>query len=260
MGRRKGIKKEHLVIVFFVFAIVMISTLIVVMTKKEKQAAAYEATQHQAAVIKHQEENKKTYKTVALTFDDGPRKGTTDVLLDTLKRENVKGTFFVVGTQVENEPDLLQRIVTEGHVIGSHSYQHKNLAKMPPAELKKDSEKMEAIFQQTVQQSVRYVRPPYGATNKDVNKTLLLPSIQWSVDSKDWVSRDEKAIIKQIKENIFDGAIVLMHDIHPETVAAVPMVIKELRDEGYEFVTIDDMFQLSQVPMNYYSRFNIKRI
>ena len=197
---------------------------------------------------------------MALTFDDGPRKGTTDVLLDTLKSEEIKGTFFVVGTQVENEPELLQRMVKEGHVVGSHSYQHKNLVKMPLTELTKDSQKMEDIFQQTIQQPVRYVRPPYGATNKVVNKTLLLPSIQWSVDSKDWVSRDEKAIVKQIKENIFDGAIVLMHDIHPETVAAVPTVINELRNDGYEFVTIDDMFQLSQVPMNYYSRFNIKRI
>lgn len=260
MGKGKGIKKEHLVIVCFVFAIVLISTLIIVTTKQEKQKVAYEAAVHQETVKKREEENKKTYKTVALTFDDGPRKGTTDVLLDTLKSEEIKGTFFVVGTQVENEPELLQRMVKEGHVVGSHSYQHKNLVKMPLTELTKDSQKMEDIFQQTIQQPVRYVRPPYGATNKVVNKTLLLPSIQWSVDSKDWVSRDEKAIVKQIKENIFDGAIVLMHDIHPETVAAVPTVINELRNDGYEFVTIDDMFQLSQVPMNYYSRFNIKRI
>lgn len=200
------------------------------------------------------------HKQVALTFDDGPNEGTTDKLLDILKEKQVKASFFVVGVNAEKEPKLLQRMEKEGHLIGSHTYYHRNLTQTSAETIQKDRDKMNELLRDTIGMTPVYLRPPYGAINPASNQVIKQPSVQWSVDSRDWVSRNPKSIVTQVQQTVFDGSIVLMHDTYPETIEAVPNLIYVLEKEGYEFVTVSELLQGATAPINYFSQHDRKII
>jgi len=183
-------------------------------------------------------------KLVALTFDDGPSAATTPQLLDILKNEGVQATFFVLGNSAANHPEIIEREALEGHEIASHTMDHAQLNKLTASAIKSNVEASERVIEGILGQKPAYLRPPYGAVNDTVKTAVNLPLILWSVDSLDWKNRETSAILAQIKEQVFDGAIILMHDIHPTTVAAVPEVIKLLRSENYELVTVGQMASL----------------
>ena len=184
-------------------------------------------------------------KIVALTFDDGPGPYTAE-LLDFLKQEDVKATFFVLGTRVDAYPSLIRRMAAEGHEIGNHSNAHNMLHKMDLVgirnEMGKCAEKVEKLlgFRPSV------MRCPGGNKNNAVHQYATeagIPIAYWSVDTRDWESKNKDKILEVAfgKNGIKDGSIVLMHDIYKTTVAAAKEMILRLKEEGYVFVTTSEL-------------------
>ncbi len=176
---------------------------------------------------------------VALTLDDGPVPLTNQVL-DMLKREQAKATFYVVGSMVKEHPEILKRIIAEGHEIGNHSWNHPNLATLPLVKLRAQIEDTNKIIYKTIGQVPATIRPPYGAMNSMVRQFADLPIILWSVDSNDWKYRNTPRII-----NVMSAAvphdIILGHDIHATTVNALPTVVSNLKKKNMTFVSIGEL-------------------
>ena len=184
---------------------------------------------------------KKNRKVVALTFDDGPNSTTTNQALDTLSKYGIKATFFVLGKNVSGNEEILKRMKADGHVIGNHSWSHPVLSKLSLDEAKKQITDTEAALTKVLGSSSKLMRPPYGAITDDIRNSLDLSFIMWDVDSLDWKSKNEAAILTEIQREVKNGSIILMHDIHAETVNALPKVIDYLKGQGYDFVTIPDL-------------------
>lgn len=189
-------------------------------------------------------------KLVALTFDDGPG-ATTARLLDELKKRKVPATFFVLGSLAKSQPALLKRMVKEGHVVGSHSNAHKNLTKLTYKALDEDMQACAAAIEAATGQAPTLMRAPGGNYNETVTGYARLRGlriIQWSVDTRDWESRNKEAILtaafQKGQYGIRDGAIVLMHDIYGTTVDAAVEMIDRLLEEGYTMVTIPELLRV----------------
>ena len=184
---------------------------------------------------------KKNRKVVALTFDDGPNPATTNQALDTLSKYGIKATFFVLGKNVSGNEEILKRMKSDGHVIGNHSWSHPVLSKLSLDEAKKQITDTEDALTKVLGSSSKLMRPPYGAITDDIRNSLDLSFIMWDVDSLDWKSKNEASILTEIQRQVKNGSIILMHDIHVETVNALPKVIDYLKEQGYEFVTVPEM-------------------
>lgn len=197
----------------------------------------------------------KTNKRIALTFDDGPSSSVTPGVLDTLKRHNVKATFFVLGSSVIQNPGLVKRELEEGHQVGSHSWDHPQLTKQSTQEVYNQILKTQkAVFDQTGYFPTT-MRPPYGAVNKQVAEEIGLPIIQWSVDTEDWKYRNLWYSDEKVLAGATDGAIVLMHDIHKTTAASLDTTLTKLKSQGYEFVTIDELYgEKLQIGKQYFDK------
>jgi delta-lactam-biosynthetic de-N-acetylase len=186
-------------------------------------------------------------KVAMLTFDDGPDKDVTPKVLDTLKKENIKAIFFVTGYGVQQNPDLLKRIAAEGHIIAVHTMTHPNLSKLSQAEQRKEIEPLMKMIQDLTGQKPKYMRPPFGAYNKDLLdlcKELGLEVVNWSNGSLDWDGLDGKGykdpqkIVSTVLEQLVPGSNILMHDTHQHTAEALPKLIQALRERGYTFVVL----------------------
>ena len=178
---------------------------------------------------------------VALTFDDGPS-AYTPQLLDILKENNVKATFFILGKSAKIQKKTLQRAFEEGHEIENHTWDHKNLVKLTDEQIRKEVEKTDSILVELIGQKATYLRPPYGSFNRHVRSIVKKPYILWTVDPLDWKSRDTQLITKKLSA-AEPGTILLAHDTHKETVDAIPQVIKNLKAKGYHFVTVKKLFE-----------------
>jgi peptidoglycan/xylan/chitin deacetylase (PgdA/CDA1 family) len=191
-------------------------------------------------------------KYISLTFDDGPNPETTPKLLDILKEKGVKATFFMLGQNVAKNQDLVKRIKAEGHEVASHSYSHPQLTNCDPEQVKEEVYATDKAIYQAIGEIPTDFRPPYGAVNKEVATIIGKPVIQWSVDSQDWKSKNTDAIIKRIDDTAYNDTIILMHDIHPETVAAVPTVIDHLREQGYTILPSKQLLGNKARPLHMY--------
>ena len=188
-------------------------------------------------------------KLVALTFDDGPSSATTPRLLDILYEKDVPATFFVLGKMVREAPDIVKRAEREGHIVASHTMYHQNLVRISTQAIKNDIVESTAVFSDILGHAPVLTRPPYGNINNTVRDSVGTPMILWSVDTLDWQNKDPSAILAVTKEQIHDGAIILMHDIYDTTVDAVPIVIDELRKEGYDFVTVPELAEIRGISL-----------
>ena len=184
---------------------------------------------------------KKNKKVVALTFDDGPNPTTTTQALDTLAKYGVKATFFVLGKNIAGNENLLKRMKSEGHVVGNHSWSHPVLSQLSLEDAKKQITDTEDLLTQVLGSSSKLMRPPYGAITDDIRNGLDLSFIMWDVDSLDWKSKNETAILTEIQRQVRNGSIILMHDIHGPSVNSLPSVIEYLKGEGYTFVTVPEL-------------------
>lgn len=189
-----------------------------------------------------------TNPVVALTFDDGPHGTLTPKLLDILAREGVHATFFVLGENVELYPDIAKRIVAEGHEIANHSWQHPSLPRVSAERLDRELRKTSDIIEQTTGHKVTVMRPTYGALNDRVQKSLIedykLDVILWSVDPRDWKRPGPSVVARRMVSGAHPGAILLAHDIHPGTIAAMPQTIAGLKAKGYSFATVSELLAM----------------
>lgn len=186
---------------------------------------------------------------VALTFDDGPHPEFTPRLLDTLKREGIKATFFMVGRCVVTYPDIVKRMVDEGHEVASHSWSHPLLTSLSNASLDSQMKKThEAIVKACGVAPVLY-RPPYGASRlsqrKRIHDQYGYLSILWDVDPLDWQNpRNSQKVHDRVLAQTTAGSIILCHDIHETTVDAMPATIRDLKARGLQFMTVSQLIDL----------------
>ena len=179
---------------------------------------------------------------IAITFDDGPHPYYTEQLLDGLKERGVKATFFVMGKHVEENPELVERMYSEGHLIGNHTYSHIQLNKSNGDTFKEELVKTSELTEELTGQEVQYVRPPYGSWDKKFEKELNMFPVLWTIDPLDWCSDNVAVIVQKVTSKAKENSIILLHDEYKTTVTAALQIIDELQKEGYEFVTVDEIF------------------
>ena len=179
-------------------------------------------------------------KLLAITFDDGPGKY-TGTLLDGLAKRGIHATFFVNGVNAAGWPETLQRIVRDGHQLANHTYNHKNLNTCSAQTVQTEIASVQALITAAGGDENAYIRAPYGNANKAVRSVVKAPLIYWSVDPEDWKYRDSETVRKNIEAGVFDGAIILVHDIYKTSVDGALAAIDDLMAEGYEFVTVREL-------------------
>ncbi|MGI9952244.1 polysaccharide deacetylase family protein [Moorellaceae bacterium AZ2] len=185
---------------------------------------------------------------VALTFDDGPVPGWTELYLHALDTAGVSATFFMVGRQAEAHPALVKAVQAGGHQVASHSWRHADLSKAAQEEIEEDLQRAAVVLQNITGQPVKYFRPPYGAVGPNLiaaAANLELQMVTWNVDPRDWSRPPAEVIVQLVMSHVSDGSIILLHESLPGTLAALPVLIHKLRNQGYELVTISDLIASS---------------
>lgn len=182
---------------------------------------------------------------IALTFDDGPS-AHTDRLLDIFAKYGGKGTFFVVGNLIDSRKSTLVRIAGEGHEIGNHSWNHRQLTNLSDDEVRDQIMMTRAKIYDVTGVDCKIVRPPYGACNdsvRAVGAALGVSYVNWSVDTLDWKTKNADAVYNEIMKDVSDGAIILCHDLHKTTVDAMERVVPALIKKGYQLVTVSQLME-----------------
>jgi peptidoglycan/xylan/chitin deacetylase (PgdA/CDA1 family) len=188
-------------------------------------------------------------KVIALTFDDGPWPGSTAKVLDILKKNNIKGTFFIVGQMLKQHPDLGQRIVIEGHVIANHTWTHRYHFMNPQVAAYEVESTSDLIFQTTGVKTTLF-RPPGGMMNNGVAayaRNQKYTIVMWSADSVDYSHPTLPRLISNVTRASKPGGIVLLHDgggNRSRTVQALPQIINHFKKQGYSFVTVPELLEM----------------
>lgn len=188
----------------------------------------------------------KCYNCVAITYDDGSVPGSTERLLDILKRKDAHATFFVVGRNANAYPQILRRIRDEGHTIGNHSVDHPDLARQSDAAIAAQLDGTNAALKKQAGVEPHWMRPPYGSYDSRVASAAGERGMSlaiWDVDTADWQHRNPTTTCKRAVEGAREGSIILMHDIHQPTVDAAECVIDGLRAKGLKPVGLDEMIK-----------------
>lgn len=194
-------------------------------------------------------------KYVALTFDDGPYENSTSMILDILKENNVRATFFVVGMFAEKRPNIVKREAEEGHTVGNHSMWHwSGLHEKDQKYISDEFKKANDIIENITGVRPKYVRPPYGSVSDNLinaAKENDMKVILWSIDTKDWdINTSSSTIVSKILSKVKSGSIIIFHDGRADavdysrinTIEALPIIIRELKKQGYYFATIDEIY------------------
>ncbi|ANC31912.1 polysaccharide deacetylase family protein [Isoptericola dokdonensis] len=185
---------------------------------------------------------------VALTFDDGPVADTRR-LLRVLERRKAPATFFLVGANVERNPEIARAVVDAGHLVANHSWNHPQLTTLDDAEVREELRSTTDAIVDATGFRPYLVRPPYGDVDDRVRGISLrsgLDTVLWSLDSDDWRTRDAEQVHDDVMARVEDGSNVLLHDIHPTTVDAVGKLVRDLRKEGFTLVTVDLLVEPEQ--------------
>ena len=196
---------------------------------------------------------------IALTFDDGPNEPYTSEILKILDENHVHATFFMLGKNVETFPETARAVLRAGHVIGNHSYDHRDLLTKTNGQVRREILRTEQILEQVTGQRPFLFRPPYGDKDRltlQQSRQLGYVMVEWSVSAEDWRKPGPDQIVKNVMKEIGNGAIILMHDgdktrhgsDREQTVTAVREIITQLRQRGYAFVTAPDLLGLSEPP------------
>src|SRR5437868_13376872 len=189
---------------------------------------------------------------IALTFDDGPHQKLTPRLLDLLAEHHIHVTFFVIGENAAEHPEILQRAVREGHEIGNHTWSHPNLAKMTDENVRSQIQRTEEAIRSAIGSQPTLFRPPYGSVTahqkRFIHDELGYEIILWEVDPLDWKNPGPNVVSSRILKETRPGSIVLAHDIHAQTIQAMPATLTELEAKGFKFVTVSELLKL-QTPI-----------
>lgn len=225
-------RKQKQAVLLILFIGVLILLFIVI-----KREEAWSAISDSAVVKDDFAEEKR----IALTFDDGPHPYYTEQLLDGLKERGVVATFFVTGEHAVLHPDVIKRMQEEGHLIGNHTYSHMQLTKTNREAFKEELIKTNEVIKEITGEDVLYVRPPYGSWDKKFETELNMFPVLWTVDPLDWCSENVSCITNKVVEKVKENDIILMHDYYASSVTAALKIVDELLEEGYTFVTVDEI-------------------
>ena len=186
---------------------------------------------------------------IAMTFDDGPSATLTPKLLDILAAHHIKATFFVIGENVAQHPEIVARAAREGHEIGNHSWSHPNLAKMSDAGVRNQLQRTDDAIKSATGGHPTFLRPPYGSiTEREkrwIHDEFGYRIILWDVDPYDWKRPGPAIVRNRILKETRPGSIVLSHDIHPGTIEAMPSTFDELQAKGFKFVTVSELIRMA---------------
>jgi peptidoglycan-N-acetylglucosamine deacetylase len=187
---------------------------------------------------------------IAMTFDDGPSSANTPRLLEILKQRNIKATFFLIGQNAAANPDIVRQILADGHEIGNHSWTHPQLSKLSDDRVKAEITKTQDAIKEASGFTPTILRPPYGAITARqrewIESQFGLNIILWSVDPLDWKRPGASVITQRILGQVRPGAIILSHDIHKQTVDAMPATLDGLIAKGYKFVTVTQLIAMNK--------------
>ncbi|WP_078501452.1 delta-lactam-biosynthetic de-N-acetylase [Paenibacillus selenitireducens] len=189
-----------------------------------------------------------TKKELYLTFDNGYENGFTVKILDVLKQHQVPAIFFITGHYVKQEPELVKRMVAEGHLIGNHSWSHPDMSQISNTQLKTELDKVQAeVTQLTNQKHMTYLRPPRGIFNDRIlgeSRALGYTSVFWSIAYKDWDTASQrgwKYAYDQVMKQIHPGAVILLHSVSKDNAEALASMITTAKEQGYEFKSLEHL-------------------
>ena len=186
---------------------------------------------------------------IAMTFDDGPSAALTPKLLDLLAARHIKATFFVIGENVAEHPEIVARAAREGHEIASHSWSHPNFGKMSQESVRSQLQRTDDAIKSAIGKSPTLLRPPYGSiTEREkrwIHDEFGYDIILWDVDPLDWKRPGPAVVRNRILKETRPGSIVLSHDIHPGTIEAMPSTFDELEAKGFKFVTVSELLGMA---------------
>lgn len=186
-----------------------------------------------------EESEVKEKPSIAITFDDGPSGRYTGRLLDGLKERNVKASFFLIGENAEENPVLVERIYKEGHLIGNHTYSHVQMTHLSEEAAVREIERTDQVISAITGEHVAYMRPPFGAWQRELEVRMEVLPVLWSVDPLDWTTENVDEIVSKVVTEVEEGDIILLHDCYASSVEAALRIVDILQKEGYEFVTVD---------------------
>ncbi|UOF88625.1 polysaccharide deacetylase family protein [Fodinisporobacter ferrooxydans] len=194
----------------------------------------------------------RSLKEAALTFDDGPDVSFTSKILRILKQYHIHATFFIVGARAQAHPEMVQRIARDGNAIGNHTWNHPDLKRLSPIQIRNEIEKTDELLQSLVGYKPALFRPPYGSTSKAILQEIGgmgYKVIDWSVDTRDWAGTPVPQIMNNVRQEIYPGGIILQHCAGntlgmEHTVQTLPEIITTLQKQGYTFVTVPELLHI----------------
>ncbi|MEL1253874.1 polysaccharide deacetylase family protein [Flavobacterium sp. DGU38] len=189
-----------------------------------------------------------TEKKIALTFDDGPSEFTLEVL-EILKKYNAKATFFCIGKNIETHPEILQKIIDEGHLVGNHSYSHSQFFDFYTyPTIMEELQKTDQLLEKFTSKKINFFRPPYGVTTPSIRRALKFTKhkvIGWNIRSLDGGTTDVELILNRIKKRVSPGGIVLLHDTAPHSVFVLEQFLQFLQQNNYEVISVEELLKLN---------------
>jgi peptidoglycan/xylan/chitin deacetylase (PgdA/CDA1 family) len=198
-------------------------------------------------------------KQIALTYDDGPNDPHTLRLLDVLAKHSVRATFFMIGRYVQQRPDIARAVAQAGHIIGNHTFTHPLLIFKPEAQTRAELVDCQQALQEAIGKPANLFRPPFGGRRPAtlrIARSLGLQPVMWNVTGYDWTAPPAAVIEKKVARQMRGGDVILLHDgghralgaDRAQTVIATDNLIRRYRDQGYEFVTVEEMRAFSRQP------------
>ena len=185
-------------------------------------------------------------KVIALTFDDGPSKYTKKIV-DLLNEYDANATFFILGNKVEIYNETLTYLLESGNEIGNHSYNHKWLKNVTKGELLEQITKTQDIIEKNLNYTPTLFRPTYGSVNNLMKENVKLDIVLWNLDTLDWKYKNSKKISENLLKKVKNKDIILMHDTYEYTYNALKIIIPELKEEGYQFITVSELKKLNEI-------------
>lgn len=188
-----------------------------------------------------------TEKKIALTFDDGPSIYTLDVLA-LLKKYNAKATFFCIGKNIETHPEILQKVISEGHLVGNHSYSHSKFFDFYNAKkITEEIKRTDMLLEKFTSRKINFFRPPYGVTTPSIRRALKVTghkTIGWNIRSLDGGTQNQELIFNRLIKHISPGGIVLLHDTGKHSVLVLEQFLQFLQQNNYQVVSIEELLNL----------------
>ncbi|MDR7208598.1 polysaccharide deacetylase family protein [Flavobacterium piscis] len=188
-----------------------------------------------------------TAKKIAITFDDGPGFFTLEVL-ELLKKYNAKATFFCIGKNVEQHPEIVKQIIAKGHLVGNHSYHHSPFFDFYNAKrIREEIEKTDALLEKFTSKKINFFRPPYGVTTPSIRRALQLTGhkvIGWNIRSFDGGTKNQNLIFSRIIKRVSPGGIVLLHDTASHSVLVLEQFLQFLQQNNYKVVSVEELLNL----------------